>query len=136
MLLEPLHVPIIICIALVLLQIPRDFPSNSPRLYTLVTSTVLCIVCITISIVSNPSAEDSLRTILDSISTLTSEWFKLGVALGLSYSTLKTIESNYRWLPRGRLECHRYQCYKLKTTDDLAGSMSLKKHPNDVWIPI
>ena len=57
---------------------------------------VLCIVCITISIVSNPSVEDSLRTILDSISTLTSEWFKLGVALGLSYSTLKIIESNYR----------------------------------------
>ena len=56
---------------------------------------MLCIVCIIISIVSNPSAEDSLRTILDSISTLTAEWFNLGVALGLSYSTLKTIESNY-----------------------------------------
>ena len=53
-------------------------------------------MCITISIVSNPSAEDSLRTILDSISTLTAKWFKLGVALGLSYDTLEAIESNYR----------------------------------------
>ena len=57
---------------------------------------MLCIVCITISIVSNPLAKESLRTILDSISTLTAEWFKLGVALGLSYDTLKAIESNYR----------------------------------------
>ena len=57
---------------------------------------VLYIVCITISIVSNPSVKDSLRTILDSISTLTSEWFNLGVALGLSYDTLKIIECNYR----------------------------------------
>ena len=50
---------------------------------------------ITISIVSDPSDECSLRTILDSIATLTADWFNLGVALGLSYSTLKTIESNY-----------------------------------------
>ena len=53
-------------------------------------------MCITIVIVSNPSVKDSLRTILDSISTLTAEWFNLGVALGLSYDTLKIIESNYR----------------------------------------
>ena len=50
---------------------------------------------ITISIVFNPSAEDSLRTILDSISTLTAEWFNLGVALGLSYGTLRAIECNH-----------------------------------------
>ena len=54
---------------------------------------MLCIVSITIS---NPSVEASLRTILDSISTLTADWFNLGVALGLSYDTLKIIESNYR----------------------------------------
>ena len=54
---------------------------------------MLCIVSITIS---NPSGEASLRTILNSISTLTADWFNLGVALGLSYDTLKTIESNYR----------------------------------------
>ena len=63
---------------------------------------MLSIVCITISIVSNPSAEDSLRTILNSISTLTAEWFNLGVALGLSSDTLKTIESNY---PRDARRC-------------------------------
>ena len=54
---------------------------------------MLCIVSITIS---NPSGETSLRTILNSISTLTADWFNLGVALGLSCDTLKTIESNYR----------------------------------------
>ena len=90
---------------LVLLQIPRYFPSNSRRLYlgyfncarcnSQLGANVLCIVCITIVIVSNPSAKDSLRTILDSISTLTAEWFNLGVTLGLSYDTLKIIESNY-----------------------------------------
>ena len=58
-----------------------------------ITISMLCIVSITIS---NPSVEASLRTILDSISTLTADWFNLGVALGLSYGTLKTIESNYR----------------------------------------
>ena len=57
---------------------------------------VLCIVCIKISIVSNSSAEDSLRTVLLSISTLTADWFNLGVALGLSYDTLRAIESNHR----------------------------------------
>ena len=55
-----------------------------------------CVLCITISIISNPSDEGSLRTILESISTLTAEWFKLGVVLGLSYDTLKIIEHNYR----------------------------------------
>ena len=53
-------------------------------------------IIITITfIVSNPSDEHSLGTILDSISTLTADWFNLGVALGLSYGTLKEIESNY-----------------------------------------
>ena len=50
----------------------------------------------TVSIVSNSSDECSLRTILDSISTLTAEWFNLGVALGLSYGTLREIDSNHR----------------------------------------
>ena len=50
----------------------------------------------TVSIVSNSSDERSLRTILDSISTLTAEWFNLGVALGLSYGTLREIDSNHR----------------------------------------
>ena len=45
--------------------------------------------------VSNPSDERSLRTILDSISTLTAKWFDLGIALGLSYDTLETIESDH-----------------------------------------
>ena len=45
---------------------------------------------------SNPSDERSLGTILDSISTLTADWFNLGVALGLSYGTLKEIESNHQ----------------------------------------
>ena len=57
---------------------------------------MLCIVCITNSVVSNPSDECSLRTILDSISTLAEDWFNLGVALGLSYDTLRELESNYR----------------------------------------
>ena len=50
----------------------------------------------TISTVSNSSDERSLRTILDSISTLTADWLNLGVALGLSYSTLMSIKTNYR----------------------------------------
>ena len=53
-----------------------------------------CVLRITISIVSNHSDECSLRTILDSISTVTAKWFNLGVALGLSSDTLKTIESD------------------------------------------
>ena len=56
---------------------------------------MLCIVCITISVVSNSSDEHSLRAILDTISTLTAGWFNLGVALGLSYGTLKKIETYY-----------------------------------------
>ena len=40
--------------------------------------------------------ECSLRTILDTISTIAAQWFNLGVALGLSSDTLKTIESNHR----------------------------------------
>ena len=54
-----------------------------------------CVLCITTFIVSDPSDKHSLRTILDSISTLTTKWFNLGVALGLSYDTLKTIESDH-----------------------------------------
>ena len=57
---------------------------------------------VTIYTVSNSSDEHSLKTILDSISTLTAQWFNLGVALGVSYDTLKTIESNY---PRDALRC-------------------------------
>ena len=52
--------------------------------------------------VSNSSDERSLKTILDSISTVAADWFNLGVALGLSYSTLKTIESDY---PRDAPRC-------------------------------
>ena len=68
-----------------------------------ITISMLCIVSITISMlcivsitISNPSGEDSLRTILDSISTLTADWFDLGVALGLFPHTLREIESNCR----------------------------------------
>ena len=46
--------------------------------------------------------EDSLVTIMNSISTLAAEWFHLGLALGLSYGTLKEIESNY---PRDSRRC-------------------------------
>ena len=46
--------------------------------------------------------EHSLKAILDSISTLAADWFNLGVALGLSYSKLKTIESDY---PRNAPRC-------------------------------
>ena len=56
---------------------------------------VYCPLCIYYLFVSNPSDERSLRTILDSISTLTAKWFNLGVALGLSSGTLETIESNH-----------------------------------------
>ena len=62
-----------------------------------------CVLCIYYnSIVSNPSDEHSLRTILDSISTLTAKWFNLGIALGLSYDTLETIESDH---PRNAHRC-------------------------------
>ena len=39
---------------------------------------------------------------MDTISTLAADWFNLGVALRLSYDTLKTIESNY---PRDAPRC-------------------------------
>ena len=51
---------------------------------------------ITISIVSNPSDERSLRTILGNISTLAAEWFNLGVALGQFPDTLREVDSNHR----------------------------------------
>ena len=54
------------------------------------------VVCTTISIVSNPSDEHSLRAILDNISTLAAGWFNLGVALGLFPDTLREIDSNHR----------------------------------------
>ena len=79
---------------------------------------MLCIVSITIS---NPSVEASLRTILDSISTLTADWFKLGVALGLSYDTLKTIESNYRG------DAHRCQ------TEMVIAWLRMKDNPQPSW---
>ena len=53
-------------------------------------------MCALQSVDFNPLAEDSLKTILDSISTLAAEWFNLGVALGLFPDTLREIESNYR----------------------------------------
>ena len=57
---------------------------------------VVCYVLCLCVLQSNSSDEHSLRTISDSISTLTAEWFNLGVALGLSYVTLTEIESNHR----------------------------------------
>ena len=59
-------------------------------------SSVRRFYCITISIVSNHSDTRSWRTILDSISTLTADWFNLGIALGLFSDTLREIESNHR----------------------------------------
>ena len=64
---------------------------------------VVCYVLCLCVLQSNSSDEHSLRTISDSISTLTAEWFNLGVALGLSYVTLTEIESNHRG------EAHRCQ---------------------------
>lgn len=43
-----------------------------------------------------PSEQNSLERILHSVSTTASQWFHLGVALGLSYGTLKAIESNHQ----------------------------------------
>ena len=77
---------------------------NCARSASLLSANMLCIVCITITIVSNPSAKDSLKTVLDSISTLTAGWFNLGVALGLSYDTLREIETNYREARRCQTE--------------------------------
>ena len=64
-------------------------------MWCIVHCIMCCVLCIAISIVSNPSDKRSLRTILDSISTLTANWFNLGIALGLSSDTLKTIESDH-----------------------------------------
>ena len=77
---------------------------NCARCASLLGANMLCIMCITITIVSNPSAKDSLKTILDSISTLTADWFNLGIALGLSYDTLREIETNYREARRCQTE--------------------------------
>ena len=52
--------------------------------------------------VSNSSDKHSLKAILYSISAVAADWFNLGVALGLSYDSLKTIESDY---PRDTLRC-------------------------------
>ena len=57
---------------------------------------VVCYVLCLCVLQSNSSDEHSLRTISDSISTLTAEWFNLGVALGLFPDTLREIDSNYR----------------------------------------
>ena len=48
-----------------------------------------------IPIASNPLDKNSLGTILDSISTLATKWFHLGLALRLSYDTLEIIEHNH-----------------------------------------
>ena len=58
---------------------------------------------------------------MDSISTLTAEWFKLGVALGLSYDTLKTIESNHRG------DAHRCQ------TEMVIAWLQLKDNSQPSW---
>ena len=55
----------------------------------------MCIVC-------NPPDEGSLIAIVNSISTLTTKWFNLGLALGLSYDTLKQIELEH---PRDLSRC-------------------------------
>ena len=49
-----------------------------------------------------PTEKCSLQTTLDSISTLTAEWFNLGLALGLSPDTLREIEYNH---PRDARRC-------------------------------
>ena len=51
---------------------------------------------------SNSSDVHSLVTIVDGIHVITAQWFNLGLALKLSYSTLKQIESNF---PRDSLRC-------------------------------
>ena len=57
---------------------------------------------IKIPIVSNPPDTRSLRIVLNGISTIAADWFNLGLALGLSYDTLKTIECNY---PKNAQRC-------------------------------
>ena len=59
-------------------------------------------IVLMIPFVSKPPGERSLVTILNSISTLTAKWFNLGLALGLSYGTLRKIESNF---PRDAVRC-------------------------------
>ena len=49
-----------------------------------------------------PTEKCLLQTTLDSISTLTAEWFSLGLALGLSPDTLREIEYNH---PRHARRC-------------------------------
>ena len=61
-----------------------------------------CISCVLYIAVSNPSEEDNLRTIVDTVHTLTAKWFNFGLALGLSYSVLSQIERNH---PRDSLMC-------------------------------
>lgn len=74
----------------------KNFPSYGTRSSLYVASTIYCVLRITISIVSNPSEDHSLGTIVDTVHTLTAKWFIFGLALGLSYDTLRKIESNYR----------------------------------------
>ena len=62
------------------------------------------IAFIKILIVSNPPDKHSLKTVLNSISTIAADWFILGTALGVSPGTLKTIEYNYRTAQRCQTE--------------------------------
>ena len=56
----------------------------------------MCVfACYTLYFVYNLSEQCSLKGALDSISTLTAEWFNLGVALGLSSGTLREIEYSH-----------------------------------------
>ena len=83
-----------------------------------ITISMLCILSITIS---NPSVKASLRTILDSISTLTADWFNLGVALGLSCDTLKTIECDH---PKDARRCQ---------TEMVIAWLQMKDNPQPSW---
>ena len=56
---------------------------------------------------------------MDSISPLAGEWFNLGVALGLSYDTLREIEMNY---PRDSFRCSAETVI-----------IWLRKSPNPSW---
>ena len=51
---------------------------------------------------SNSSGEHSLVAIVNTIHTLAAKWFNLGVALGLPYNRLTSIESDF---PRDSLRC-------------------------------
>ena len=48
-------------------------------------------MCTTICVISNISDQNSLRTVLNSISNLAAQWFNLGVQLGLLCPTLEAI---------------------------------------------